>query len=120
MFCRSSHSIVIFAFAAILTMLHGCLKLYGCWDTLVKQGKLAGVLVERGDSMSRKPYFQGHVGLTSAEAARILAEEGPNELPTSKQRGNLRIALDVMREPMFLLRWLAEPFIWWWGICRKH
>ena len=53
--------------------------------------------------MARKPDFQGHVGLTSAEAARILGEEGPNELPTSKQRGNLRIALDVMREPMFLL-----------------
>lgn len=43
------------------------------------------------------------VGLTSAEAARILAEEGPNDLPSSEQRGNLRIALDVMREPMFLL-----------------
>jgi P-type Ca2+ transporter type 2C len=53
--------------------------------------------------MARKPDFHEHVGLTSAEAARILAEEGPNELPSSKQRGYLRIALDVMREPMFLL-----------------
>ncbi|AJY70211.1 ATPase [Geobacter sulfurreducens] len=42
-------------------------------------------------------------GLTSGEAAQILAEEGLNELPSSGQRGNLRIALDVMREPMFLL-----------------
>uniref|UniRef100_UPI00384ED9A0 cation-translocating P-type ATPase n=1 Tax=Geomonas agri TaxID=2873702 RepID=UPI00384ED9A0 len=42
-------------------------------------------------------------GLTSGEAAQILAEEGPNELPSSGQRGNLRIAIDVMREPMFLL-----------------
>lgn len=43
------------------------------------------------------------IGLTSLEAARILEEEGFNELPSSGQRGNLRIALDVMREPMFLL-----------------
>jgi len=33
----------------------------------------------------------------------MLAEEGPNELPSSKQRGNVQITLDVMREPMFLL-----------------
>jgi len=53
--------------------------------------------------MTREPDINGLVGLTSREAARILGEEGPNELPASKQRGNLRIALDVMREPMFLL-----------------
>ena len=38
-----------------------------------------------------------HLGLTSREAAQILGEEGFNELPSTKQRGNLRIALDVMR-----------------------
>ena len=32
-----------------------------------------------------------------------MGEEGPNELPASKRRGNPRIALDVMLEPMFLL-----------------
>lgn len=53
--------------------------------------------------MARKPEIHEHVGLTSQEAARILGEEGPNELPSSKQRGNFQIALDVMREPMFLL-----------------
>ena len=53
--------------------------------------------------MSRKPDFMEHIGLTSGEAARIFLEEGPNELSSSKQRGNLRIALDVMRDPMFLL-----------------
>jgi Ca2+-transporting ATPase len=53
--------------------------------------------------MDRKPDIHGLIGLTSREAERILGEEGPNELPSSKQRGNLRIALDVMREPMFLL-----------------
>ena len=53
--------------------------------------------------MDRKPDIHGLIGLTSREAEQILGEEGPNELPSSKQRGNLRIALDVMREPMFLL-----------------
>ena len=33
----------------------------------------------------------------------MLGEEGVNELPSSQQRGSLRIAFDVMREPMFLL-----------------
>ena len=42
-------------------------------------------------------------GLSDAEAARRLAEEGPNELPSSKQRTILAIALEVAREPMFLL-----------------
>jgi Ca2+-transporting ATPase len=53
--------------------------------------------------MTRKPDLHGIIGLTSQEAARILGEEGPNELPSAKERGNLAIALDVMREPMFLL-----------------
>ncbi len=42
-------------------------------------------------------------GLSEAEAARILAETGYNELPTAKPRGVPRIALDVLREPMLLL-----------------
>ena len=42
-------------------------------------------------------------GLTSTEAARILSEEGPNELPSAKPRSVWKIAFDVMREPMFLL-----------------
>jgi len=42
-------------------------------------------------------------GLTEAEAARRLADEGYNELPSSKQRSIFAIALEVVREPMFLL-----------------
>ncbi len=53
--------------------------------------------------MDRKPDIHGLIGLSTREAAENLVEEGPNELPSSKARGNLRIALDVMREPMFLL-----------------
>ena len=42
-------------------------------------------------------------GLTDAEAMRRLAEERPNELASGKSRGFVTIALEVAREPMFLL-----------------
>lgn len=42
-------------------------------------------------------------GLSAAEAARILAETGYNELPSAKPRSVLRITLEVLREPMLLL-----------------
>lgn len=42
-------------------------------------------------------------GLSGEEAAKRLAEEGYNSLPTSKKRGVLHIAFEVAREPMFLL-----------------
>lgn len=41
--------------------------------------------------------------LTEAEAARRLAQDGPNELPSSKQRTLLRLLVEVISEPMFLL-----------------
>ena len=42
-------------------------------------------------------------GLSSEEAARRLAEEGPNELPTGRTPRLFAIAWDVFAEPMFLL-----------------
>ncbi len=42
-------------------------------------------------------------GLSEAEAGRRLARDGPNELPTSRPRGLLRLLRDVVSEPMFLL-----------------
>ncbi len=42
-------------------------------------------------------------GLSEQEAASKLTTEGYNELPSSKPRTVFAIALDVMREPMFLL-----------------
>lgn len=42
-------------------------------------------------------------GLTQEEAEERLAESGYNELPSAKQRGILRIMLEVAREPMFML-----------------
>ncbi|MDA8432063.1 MAG: cation-translocating P-type ATPase [Nitrospiraceae bacterium] len=45
----------------------------------------------------------GIAGLSEAEAAARLRQEGYNELPSSKSRGFLSIAFEVVREPMFLL-----------------
>jgi len=42
-------------------------------------------------------------GLTSVEAAARLAAEGPNELPRAQRRSPLRIAGEVLREPMLAL-----------------
>lgn len=42
-------------------------------------------------------------GLSVAEAARLLAAEGPNELPGTRERHLLAIVADVLTEPMLLL-----------------
>jgi Ca2+-transporting ATPase len=42
-------------------------------------------------------------GLTERQAAERLVAEGPNLLPRSGSRGFFRIALEVLREPMFAL-----------------
>jgi Ca2+-transporting ATPase len=42
-------------------------------------------------------------GLSAAEASARLAAEGPNLLPGSASRGNLEIALGVLRDPTFTL-----------------
>ena len=47
--------------------------------------------------------LQGLNGLTENEAQSRLETEGPNELPTEKSRGILTIALEVAKEPMFLM-----------------
>jgi P-type Ca2+ transporter type 2C len=42
-------------------------------------------------------------GLNDLSVRERLAADGPNELPSSKARGLLSIALEVAREPMFML-----------------
>ncbi len=42
-------------------------------------------------------------GLSEVEARIRFAKDGPNELPTSRPRGVLRLLRDVVLEPMFLL-----------------
>ena len=46
---------------------------------------------------------EARAGLSRAEAGRRLAAEGPNTLPSAERRGALALALEVLREPMFLL-----------------
>lgn len=46
-------------------------------------------------------------GLSSAEAARRLAADGPNELPTAKPRNLLQQSWAVVRQPMLLLLLIA-------------
>jgi P-type Ca2+ transporter type 2C len=43
------------------------------------------------------------LGLSDAEASARFTDEGPNELPQAKSRNIFHIALEVVREPMFLL-----------------
>ena len=42
-------------------------------------------------------------GLSTAEAARLLAEEGPNLLPGSEPKSMAAIVREVVTEPMFLM-----------------
>jgi Ca2+-transporting ATPase len=42
-------------------------------------------------------------GLSSEEAGKRLGAQGHNELPTASQRGLIRIIIEVIHEPMFLL-----------------
>jgi len=42
-------------------------------------------------------------GLSNREALQRLEQDGPNELPSAERRSVLRIGIEVLREPMFLL-----------------
>jgi Ca2+-transporting ATPase len=53
------------------------------------------------DSAASTPSIDS--GLAAAEAARRLAEDGPNALPQGERRTLVSIAVETMREPMFLL-----------------
>src|SRR6476646_2001605 len=43
------------------------------------------------------------LGLAESDARRRLTAEGPNELPAAGTRSVWRIALEILREPMFAL-----------------
>ena len=45
----------------------------------------------------------GFTGLSESEALRNIEEDGPNELASAEKRGLLAIAVEVVREPMFLM-----------------
>ncbi len=60
------------------------------------------MMQQMGDATSAK---QGAslIGITSEEAARRLATDGPNELPTAKKRNLAQQAREVVSQPMLLL-----------------
>ena len=58
-------------------------------------------------SEARPPQVASRPGLDPAEAARRLAEHGPNLLPGSKPKGLLTIVRGVLTEPMFLMLLVA-------------
>jgi Ca2+-transporting ATPase len=49
------------------------------------------------------PELKTRTGLSSAEARARLEQGGYNELPSTRQRSTVAIAVEVAREPMFLL-----------------
>ena len=53
--------------------------------------------------MNAMSESQGSEGLTAAQAAQRLLENGPNALPASRPLSAWRLLLDVVSEPMFLL-----------------
>ncbi|MDQ0756576.1 cation-translocating P-type ATPase [Arthrobacter sp. B3I4] len=57
--------------------------------------------------MTSGPAIAVAEGLSSGEAARRLAAEGPNELPTAKPRNLLQQTWAVVRQPMLLLLLVA-------------
>lgn len=46
-------------------------------------------------------------GLTTEQAKKYLAEQGPNELPSNKSKNLLQLIWNVIREPMLLLLFAA-------------
>ncbi len=44
-----------------------------------------------------------YTGLSEKEAQAKLAQDGPNELPSSKPKNFLTVSFEVLKEPMFLL-----------------
>jgi Ca2+-transporting ATPase len=53
--------------------------------------------------MNYTPHSDTLKGLSEEEAKKRLLSEGFNELPSSKPKNILTIALGVVKEPMFLL-----------------
>jgi Ca2+-transporting ATPase len=55
------------------------------------------------DTAVNEKDLRALTGLTEQEAARRLAEEGLNEIASAKRRSFLRVAWEVVKEPMLLL-----------------
>jgi Ca2+-transporting ATPase len=65
------------------------------------------------------PGIAPESGLSAAQAAQRLAEDGPNALPGGKRRSLLSIAIETVREPMFLLLLAAGTLYMVFGDLRE-
>ena len=57
----------------------------------------------KGDVLAEVFDINTAIGLSEVEAAELLKKVGYNELPSAKPRSIFAIALEVLKEPMFLL-----------------
>ena len=53
------------------------------------------------------PGQNAHTGLSPSQARERLERDGPNELPRTNRRTPLKIALEVLREPMLAMLLIA-------------
>lgn len=61
-------------------------------------------LIPKEKTMTLKvPKSARKLGLSAAQAAQALQDDGPNELPDGQKRGLLAIARDTLSDPMFAL-----------------
>ena len=54
-------------------------------------------------TMMKELNFGNHRGLSEEEAAARIRESGYNEIPAARKRSIFAIALEVLRQPMFLM-----------------
>ncbi len=74
-------------------------EVYGAADTAPPGGSDPASVAAR----LRRATASPDRGLTAADAAERLRQDGRNELPQERQRGPFRIVLDALREPMLQL-----------------
>ncbi len=74
-------------------------------DTRTRLSSTVAVAVDRrsGPTMAASLDTPSTPGLSETAAAAGLQRDGYNELPSAKPRSVLAIALEVVREPMFIL-----------------
>jgi Ca2+-transporting ATPase len=77
--------------------------LEGAWAPRCGQAAVATRHPEEADVPTEVNDIRALTGLTEEEAARRLAEDGPNEIAAAKPRSLLRIVWEVVKEPMLLL-----------------
>ncbi|HEX2794545.1 MAG TPA: cation-translocating P-type ATPase [Croceicoccus sp.] len=65
----------------------------------------------RSETLATVHPASRHAGLSQAEAAKRLLDDGPNELPGGRSRSFARVVIGVLREPMLALL-LAAGFVY--------